>query len=559
MLLPVVERELRVAARQKRTWLWRVLAVFGAILVLGFVYWDRGQRMGTAVMGSAMFEAILVFAFFFCLLAGPLVAADALSSEKRNGTLGLLFLTNLRAYDVVLGKLSVSAVHMFLILLAITPILAIPLVMGGVTFSVFFHAFMALADTMLLSLCTTVLASALFQSWRVALMVSVVVLVILSFGIIIFGEGVLHWNHQGDRKAFYYMFCPSYGMDLALSQGSRNRPAWHFYLNLSATFTLSLVWIGLACWIIARARWDRESPRRMAKWRAWWRHGWSGSTGHRLQQRNKLLAVNPLVWLDSRKHLAYLTLWLAVIAYYGGLFWYILDNNQGNGRSLPYPDCLISWGVAYYVFCIWLVVQAGHRFAEDRQSGALELLLTTPLTTEEYLRGRWLALRSQFWAPFALLWLVPMPFALNTWGFYRYRPSGDFWLVLMVFAVLPVVQCWALIWIALHQGLVNSSVGRATFSTLWRGVGLAWLVVMGFYIVAYWGGGRFRVWWNTNLLIWILILAHFAFCLAFAWVARQELKQNFRQLAAAPVKIHGWQLLLQRIKQRRKANRKAEG
>jgi len=43
------------------------------------------------------------FAFFFCNLAGVRLTADTLSEEKRNGTLGLLFLTNLRGLDVVGG------------------------------------------------------------------------------------------------------------------------------------------------------------------------------------------------------------------------------------------------------------------------------------------------------------------------------------------------------------------------------------------------------------------------------------------------------------------------
>ena len=40
----------------------------------------------------------------YCLLEGTRLAADCRGEEKREGTLGLLFLTDLQGYDVVLGK-----------------------------------------------------------------------------------------------------------------------------------------------------------------------------------------------------------------------------------------------------------------------------------------------------------------------------------------------------------------------------------------------------------------------------------------------------------------------
>ena len=51
-----------------------------------------------------LFTVLNAIAFIFCLLAGVFLTADCLSEEKREGTLGLLFLTSLKGYDVVLGK-----------------------------------------------------------------------------------------------------------------------------------------------------------------------------------------------------------------------------------------------------------------------------------------------------------------------------------------------------------------------------------------------------------------------------------------------------------------------
>jgi hypothetical protein len=80
-----------------------------------------------------VFWFVSVLAFIWCLFEGPRNTADALSEEKREGTLGLLFLTDLKGYDVVLGKLLATSLTSFYGVLAIVPPLSIPLLLGGVT------------------------------------------------------------------------------------------------------------------------------------------------------------------------------------------------------------------------------------------------------------------------------------------------------------------------------------------------------------------------------------------------------------------------------------------
>jgi len=54
-------------------------------------------------------------------------------------------------------------------------------------------------------------------------------------------------------------------------------------------------------------------------------------------------------------------------------------------------------------FKCWLTMEACRRFSADRKTGALELLLSTPLKVEEILRGQWRALSKQFAAPAAVV------------------------------------------------------------------------------------------------------------------------------------------------------------
>src|SRR6185369_11363920 len=82
---------------------------------------------------KAIFGALTGTAVLYAFVAGMRDTADCLSWEKREGTLGLLFLTDLKGYDVVLGKLAAHSLNAFYSVVAVLPMLAIPLLMGGIT------------------------------------------------------------------------------------------------------------------------------------------------------------------------------------------------------------------------------------------------------------------------------------------------------------------------------------------------------------------------------------------------------------------------------------------
>src|SRR5688572_25151683 len=129
--LPIVERELRVRARLKSTYRFRLVAAAAAIGLVGLLLLMAENLVAAGKYGWWIFAALAWLSFAYCLLDGARHTADCLSEEKRAGTLGLLFLTDLRPYDVVLGKLMASSLNSFYGLLAIFPPLAIPLVIGG--------------------------------------------------------------------------------------------------------------------------------------------------------------------------------------------------------------------------------------------------------------------------------------------------------------------------------------------------------------------------------------------------------------------------------------------
>ena len=123
-LLPVIVRELRAQARQPQTYLLRLVGGIALGCAIAFALWTLGtERDWLAAnpwfrsptpnpfqtFGTALFGKMNLFIFATIWLFVPLAAADAISRERREGTLPLLYLTELRALGIVVGK---TFVHM---------------------------------------------------------------------------------------------------------------------------------------------------------------------------------------------------------------------------------------------------------------------------------------------------------------------------------------------------------------------------------------------------------------------------------------------------------------
>ena len=81
--LPIVERELRVAARQPKTWWRRALTTGVALALFAFVLVVIGQWRGLSFLGRELFGALSWVGMIYGLLASPLTTADCLSRERR--------------------------------------------------------------------------------------------------------------------------------------------------------------------------------------------------------------------------------------------------------------------------------------------------------------------------------------------------------------------------------------------------------------------------------------------------------------------------------------------
>src|SRR5689334_12776175 len=92
-MLPVVQREMAVAARRKTTYAFRMLAGLVAFALLGITWIDMQMAGNNAIVsGQALLWSMTVVGCAAAAWQGTVRAARCLSEERANGTLGLLFL-----------------------------------------------------------------------------------------------------------------------------------------------------------------------------------------------------------------------------------------------------------------------------------------------------------------------------------------------------------------------------------------------------------------------------------------------------------------------------------
>ena len=530
--LPIVERELRVVARHAQTWWRRVLVLLLGFVVLAFIWLTAGRFSSLSQMGHAALSGLSVLGFIYALLAGPLATADCLIRERREGTLGLLFLTDLRGYDVVFGKIAASSLDISFSLVAALPLLAIPVLAGGVNLAQLGQVVLALANLMVLSLAIGVFASSLLDSGRAALAATFLALLFLTFGLPLVGEGVLKLRTNGTPAAVLYSCCPLWLIAICVNPPGFPSPMFKYWMNIAGTQMLAWALLSLACYRTGK-HW-REVASGGA--RSWWRGRFGRwrkpSFAAGFARRRFWLERNPVAWIERRDR------WqeriLAVLVCGCGIF-YALEHAH-SPRTWPRNNDIFLWpAITHYLLCLWVCIQSPRRFADDKQSGALELLLCTTLPARQFVRGAIAALWRRFGR--ALVALV----LLDAFLVYAYVSHHGGWtqfrsvLVLCVgaTAVFPL-QGYVMALAGLYHGLAKANSLRATFTLIWTLGLLPWPLFAGTLLFCDLARRYltfmprisedfvFLCWTGAHLVV-------FAPALARAW---WELRHNLRELAA---------------------------
>jgi ABC-type transport system involved in multi-copper enzyme maturation permease subunit len=162
-ILPLILRELRSEARRPWNYWLRLLA--GAAVTSVFVFGVVVSGLRVASNGGMLFGLVSLVLYYGVWFVVPLLTADCLSREKREGTLGLLFLTPLKSQEIVLAKSVVHWLRAMSFLFAAFPVLTIPLLIGGVSGGAVLSLLMGNMANILLALAAGLMASAFAREW----------------------------------------------------------------------------------------------------------------------------------------------------------------------------------------------------------------------------------------------------------------------------------------------------------------------------------------------------------------------------------------------------------
>ncbi|NLH74441.1 MAG: ABC transporter permease subunit [Verrucomicrobia bacterium] len=528
--LPVVERELRVAARHRSAFWVRLVSAGGAVLCAFASFLIVWPPFGSAMQsGRELFLPLGWLAFCLCVVAGPIFTCDTISAEKREGTLGLLFLTNLHGMDVVLGKLVAASVTSVFALLAVLPVMAIPILLGGVQLGDLVRVALVLGNTLFLSLSVGILMSALCVQWRSALALTGFVLFLMVFVATAMAADSSALNTENLLQLAAHMISPVRAMVAAWN--SQLAPV-AFWASVVSTHAMAWVALAVAGWVTARA-WREPSGwvGRTVRRRFWydWYYGSPEARG----RLRALMDKDPIAWLRWRPRLKRWLLWGAVAAALA--FWVLI--------VVSYRYSYFARGdAAVFLVGIWLLgpikwlaaSEATHQLATEVQSGALELLLTTPISVREIVRGHLRAMDWLLMVPASAVLVVQVGMIIlnetSAVVFMHGEPTSGMAIVGIVTALWDIRT---IEWVGMWLSVKKRRADRAFAGTVRRILFLPWFVLLALLMGSafiYQNRPSPPMVWENIPVVWFIICA----CtnLYFGLTARHNLLERFRLMAS---------------------------
>lgn len=451
LAMPIARREMLVLARSPALYRSRVsfsivVLVFASIFVLAY---ERFGLRSPAQFGLVLHSIVPMI----CLFVGAQLTADSISSEKREGTIGLLFASGLTAFEIVLGKLVAHALTGFYWLALMFPMLSLLLIAGGIGGPNLLDLGLRGFNTMFVSAAAGLLGSARHSDRKGASTFGMLAVVFLWWGIPILAALALHYFGPG---WVYVVGLFSLGPAVPAGAGPVTNPFESGRLwNLLVTHALGWLMVGLAARSLAR-NWQGTPPRARLSWGDRWRQFALGSGVKRIERRRRLLSTNAFLWLAARDRLRPMTIWVFTLLFLAGFGWSIVQN--------PAIETLCMMGLIVgtlqkVLFC----GASGHQIVTELEQGTLQLLVATPLAARGVLEGQYRAATWVHRGPVVLvLGLQLLAAGIAFWT----DPTSYAWPIGMVaFTLVSLLElhaaCWLGMWGATIAKQANQAAGIA--------------------------------------------------------------------------------------------------
>ncbi len=481
---PVIQRELQVASRRSQTWHVRVVFGVGAMVALAFglAFPDVSARE----RGQAVLMCLAICGFVLCLFSGTYLAADAISMEKRGGTLGLLFLTPLKGWQIVLGKATIHSLQVGYALLGAFPILFIPLLMGGVGWAEVTRILVVLMASMLLSLAVAMFWSTIALEAQTAVLASAVCMILITFlpWLEPFLEALL--TQRMGSMIGPPQISPMTSMVFAFEANYRVRGGsvvpghsgvllyWGSVVLIAG---LSAVLLAISGWILPWL-WRRNEAEGRVRM----------SVPGKRRPGLRAMAGAGLSAMRGRAHLEWMfqrrlgeSVWLRLVRGAGLCFFLIMLVTSVTTRHWEegFSAAFCTAYALHLVTRIQLAVSATGSLVEDRRSGALETLLVTPVTNGDVVDAHHRALKRAFRRPLWLLLGMNGALQLCVLMFpaqlrMDHGAGAIFTVGFIGGALVTLSDFTALRWLCLRESLRSATPLKAAGTSLVRLNGVAW-------------------------------------------------------------------------------------
>jgi hypothetical protein len=389
MLGPIFVREWLTLPRRPRHYLLRSFYL-GLLWVLALTAWQAtvGWEQ-TATLGDTARFSLLLFQIFtyvqltLLLFFASLSAASTISQEKDRRTFVLLLLTDLRNHEIVLGKLLGSLLQIALFLAGMVPILFLNVLLGGVAPFQVFQAVVVLA--------TTALAAGslggLIALWRdktfQALALTVLILVLYVCLVHVLGFVLTGWIGPDEAARWQTWLQPYLALGQALEPPNEA-------VTFAAPYAFALAMLGLSVllnvWGILRLRvWNPSSEPIMQRERPE-DEVIDRARAHAAPGAVRRVWANPILWREivtrayGRRTLLIKAAYFLVVALIG---YYALGPAQAGEWAAA--KGLVPIGI---LSLLLISAQAVTAITTERDLGALDLLLVTDLTPQEFIFGK---------------------------------------------------------------------------------------------------------------------------------------------------------------------------
>ncbi len=405
MLGPIFNREVLTVPRRDRHYVARS-AYLGALWVIALtawlatLSWDRTATLGeTARFGPRLFQLLTLVELVLFLFFAALSAASAVAQEKDRRTFILLLMTDLRDYEIVLGKLLGSLLPILLLLAATVPVLMMMLLLGGVALHQVLQAVLIVGATAVaagsLGGLVALWRDRTFQS--LALTVLFLVLYLCLVGALgalpalfssLTADDVAAWQQRLDP--FRALQSAQEPTPAAAAAGLA--PAYGYALVMLLITVLLNGWglVKLRVWnpsgepIMQREKPEADEEAEDAKARA---------AAHAAPGVARKVGPNPILWREvftrayGRRPLLVKAAYFVVLAF---ICYYALAPVLFPRGGERLPAFAAAYGmVPVAVLSLLLVAaQAATAITSERDTGALDLLLVTDLTPQEFIFGK---------------------------------------------------------------------------------------------------------------------------------------------------------------------------